>query len=133
MFLLNVFFESGLTGYKQSKVNKEKYGINMPWLILIDPTTACNMHCTGCWAAEYGNQLSLSYEELDSVVTQGKELGIRAYLFTGGEPLIRKKDIFKLCEKHQDVAFHAFTNGTLIDDEFCKECRLSGIPCRIHR
>ncbi len=122
MFLLNVFFESGLTGYKQSKENKEKYGINMPWLILIDPTTACNMHCTGCWAAEYGNQLNLSFEELDSVVTQGKELGIRAYLFTGGEPLIRKKDIFRLCEKHPDVAFHAFTNGTLIDDEFCKEC-----------
>ena len=121
-FLMNVFFESGLTGYKQSKINKEKYGINMPWLILIDPTTACNMHCTGCWAAEYGNQLNLSFEELDSVVTQGEELGIRAYLFTGGEPLIRKKDIFRLCEKHPHVAFHAFTNGTLVDDEFCKEC-----------
>ena len=122
MFLLNVFFEAGLTGYKQSRKNKEKYGINMPWLILIDPTTACNMHCKGCWAAEYGNQMNLSFEELDSVVTQGKELGIRAYLFTGGEPLIRKKDIFRLCEKHPDVAFHAFTNGTLIDEEFCKEC-----------
>ena len=122
MFLMNVFFESGLTGYKQSKKNQEKYGINMPWLILIDPTTACNMHCTGCWAAEYGHQLNLSFEELDSVVTQGEELGIRAYLFTGGEPLIRKKDIFRLCEKHPQVAFHAFTNGTLIDEEFCKEC-----------
>ena len=121
-FLLNAFFEAGLTGFKESRENKEKYGINMPWIILIDPTTACNMHCTGCWAAEYGNQLSLTFEELDSVVTQGEELGIRAYLFTGGEPLIRKKDIFKLCEKHPHVAFHAFTNGTLVDEEFCKEC-----------
>lgn len=122
MFLLNVFFESGLTGYKESRKNAEKYGINMPWLILIDPTTACNMHCTGCWASEYGDKMNLSYEELDSVITQGKKLGIRAYLFTGGEPLIRKKDIFRLCEKHPDVAFHAFTNGTLIDEDFCKEC-----------
>jgi len=121
MFLLNVFFEAGLTGYKNSRKLREKYGCNMPWLILIDPTTACNMHCTGCWAAEYGHQMSLTYEQLDSVVSQGEELGIRAYLFTGGEPLIRKKDIIKLCEAHPKVAFHAFTNGTLIDDQFCQD------------
>ena len=41
--------------------------------------------------------------------------------FTGGEPLICKKDIIRLCEKHRDMAFHAFTNGTLIDDDFCRE------------
>ena len=29
--------------------------------------------------------------------------------------------MIRLCEKHRDIAFHAFTNGTLIDDEFCKE------------
>ena len=40
---------------------------------------------------------------------------------TGGEPLVRKKDIIRLCEKHQDCAFHAFTNGTLIDEEFCED------------
>ena len=26
---------------------------------------ACNLHCTGCWAAEYGNKLNLSLDELD--------------------------------------------------------------------
>lgn len=31
------------------------------------------------------------------------------------------KDIIRLCEKHRDMAFHAFTNGTLIDEEFCRE------------
>ena len=48
-------------------------------------------------------------------------LGTHACLFTGGEPLLRKKDIIRLCEKHRDMAFHAFTNGTLIDEEFCQE------------
>ncbi|WP_312496906.1 radical SAM protein, partial [Anaerosporobacter sp.] len=42
-------------------------------------------------------------------------------MYTGGEPLVRKDDIIKLCEKHKDCAFHAFTNGTLIDEAFCKE------------
>ena len=34
---------------------------------------------------------------------------------------MRKKDILRLCRKHPDCEFHAFTNGTLIDDAFCDE------------
>ena len=33
----------------------ETYDINVPWLIRMDPTSACNMRCTGCWAAEHQN------------------------------------------------------------------------------
>lgn len=120
-FLLNAAYEGGFRGYKTSEEMSAKYDCNIPWIVLMDPTSACNMHCTGCWAAEYGHKQNLSYEVMDKVLTEGKELGIHACLFTGGEPLIRKKDIIKLCEKHKDVAFHAFTNSTLIDDEFCQE------------
>ena len=120
-FLLNAAYEGGFRGFKTSEAMKEKYGCNIPWIILMDPTTACNLHCTGCWAAEYGNKLNLSFEVMDKIITEGKELGIYAYLFTGGEPLVRRDDIIKLCEKHKDVAFHAFTNGTLIDQKFCDD------------
>ena len=58
---------------------------------------------------------------MDRVLTEAKALGTHACLFTGGEPLLRKKDIIRLCEKHRDMAFHAFTNGTLIDEDFCQE------------
>src|SRR5699024_8628076 len=50
-----------------------------------------------------------------------KELGTYMYIFTGGEPLVRKKDVIALCEKHSDCEFLSFTNGTLIDEEFCRE------------
>lgn len=43
------------------------------------------------------------------------------YIFTGGEPLVRKADIVKLCEKHADCEFLCFTNGTLIDQKFCED------------
>ncbi len=119
--LITLGYEAAFRGYKTTQEMAEKYDCNIPWVILMDPTSACNMHCTGCWAAEYGNKYNLSYEDLDSIITQGKELGIHAYLLTGGEPMVRKKDIIRLCEKHQDCIFHAFTNGTLIDEEFCKE------------
>lgn len=46
---------------------------------------------------------------------------------TGGEPLVRKDDIVKLAEKHNDCAFHIFTNGTLIDEEFCRKVKKSEI------
>jgi MoaA/NifB/PqqE/SkfB family radical SAM enzyme len=87
----------------------------------MDPTSACNLKCTGCWAAEYGNKLNLSIETLDNIIEQGKKLGTYMYIYSGGEPLVRKKDIIKLCEKHTDCAFLAFTNATLIDEDFADE------------
>ncbi len=103
------------------KAAMEKYGCNIPWTILMDPTSACNLHCTGCWAAEYGNRLNMDLDTLDSIITQAKELGLRMFLYSGGEPLVRKKDIITLCEKHSDCVFLSFTNGTLIDEEFADE------------
>ena len=100
---------------------QEKYKCNIPWAILMDPTSACNLRCTGCWAAEYGHQMNLTLEELDNVIQQGKELGTYVYLYAGGEPTTRKKDLITLCERNPDCAFLAFTNGTLIDDEFADE------------
>ncbi len=120
-FLVNAAYEGGFRGYKTAEKASAKYGCNIPWLVLMDPTSACNMKCEGCWAAEYGHRQNLSYEVMDRVLREGKELGLHACLFTGGEPLLRKEDIFRLCGAHRDVAFHAFTNGTLIDDAFCDE------------
>lgn len=126
MTALNLGYEAAFRGTKMIRENRKKYDCNIPWVILIDPTSACNLHCTGCWAAEYGHKLNLSFEDLDSIVTQGKELGTFFYMFTGGEPLVRKADIIRLCEKHNDCAFHAFTNGTLVDEAFCKEMQRVG-------
>lgn len=115
---VNFFINSALVGWPKQEKLREKYGCNIPWTILLDPTSACNLHCTGCWAAEYGNKLNLSFEEIDDIIRQGKELGVYLYIYTGGEPLVRKKDLIRLCEKHSDCVFLCFTNGTLIDEEF---------------
>lgn len=105
---------------KQEKM-RERHQCNIPWAILLDPTSACNLHCTGCWAAEYGHALNLSFEDIDSIIRQGKELGTRIYIYTGGEPLVRKKDLVRLCEKHPDCFFLCFTNATLVDEELTED------------
>ncbi len=123
---MNFGYQAALYGSWYQQKLREELGTNLPWTILFDPTSACNLKCTGCWAAEYGHKLNLTFEEMDSIVTQGKELGVYFYLLTGGEPLVRKDDIIKLCEKHDDCGFHVFTNGTLIDKEFCEEVKRVG-------
>ena len=112
---------AGVNGTKAVRQNRDVYKCNIPFLILMDPTSACNCRCKGCWAAEYGHNVSLSYDEMASIVRQGKALGTHLYMFTGGEPLIKKKEILRLCEENPDCAFLAYTNATLIDDDFCKE------------
>ena len=116
--LVNFFINVNIVGWPKQNELKAKYNCNIPWAILLDPTSACNLHCTGCWAAEYGNRLNLSYDEIDDIIRQGKEMGTYLYIYTGGEPLVRKADIIKLCEAHDDCIFLCFTNGTLIDEEF---------------
>lgn len=116
-FLLN----ANIVGWPIQEEMRSKYNCNIPWAILLDPTSACNLHCTGCWAAEYGNKLNLSLNEIDSIIQQGKELGVYMYIYTGGEPMVRSKDIIALCQKHSDCQFLAFTNATLIDEAFADD------------
>ena len=47
--------------------NREKYGCNIPWLILFDPTSACNMHCEGCWSGTYGPKHNLTFADMDKI------------------------------------------------------------------
>lgn len=119
--LRNFVVNASVIGTRRRMEVKQAEGCGVPWAILMDPTTACNLKCTGCWAADYGHKMRMSFETLDSIVEQGKTLGTYFYLLSGGEPTIRKRDIIRLCEKHSDCVFLAFTNGTLIDEAFADE------------
>lgn len=120
-FVKNFVVNGNLMAWPMQEEAREKYQCNIPWAILMDPTSACNLHCTGCWAAEYGHRENLSLEELDSIIRQGTSLGTYVYIYTGGEPLMRKRDLIELCKRHPDCTFLSFTNSTLIDEKFCRE------------
>ena len=129
---LNLGFEAFFRGTKMIRKNREIYHCNIPWLILFDPTSACNMHCQGCWSGTYGHKSNLSFDDMDKIITEGKELGVYLYMMTGGEPLVRKADILRLAEKHNDVELSIYTNSTLIDEDFCKEVvRLGNITFQL--
>lgn len=119
---MNVGYEEFLRGTATIRKNRKKYKTNIPYVVLFDPTSACNMHCEGCWSGTYGHKDNLSYDDMNKIVTESKALGDHMFLLTGGEPMVRKKDVFKLAKEHNDCEFGIFTNSTFIDEEVCKEC-----------
>ena len=119
-FVSNFVFNSAILGQNKALALKQKYNCNIPWVILMDPTSACNLQCKGCWAAEYDKTDSMDYALLDRIIREGKELGVYFYIYSGGEPTIRKNDLLKLAKVHKDCVFMAFTNGTLVDEAFAK-------------
>ena len=124
--ILNGGYEAAFRGLRNTTANADKYQCNVPWIILFDPTSACNKHCVGCWAADYGNRLNLTYDEMDSLVSQAEDLGTHLFMLTGGEPLVRKEDVLKLAEKHNTSLFNIFTNASLVDDAFCERVQKLG-------
>jgi len=118
LLIRNLGVNAALIGIEKTRKVMRENQCNVPIAILMDPTSACNLTCKGCWAAEYDKTDNLSYRLMDRIIIEGKELGIYWYLYSGGEPTIRKNDLLKLAKKHQDCIFLAFTNGTLVDEEF---------------
>lgn len=90
----------------------------VPRALLIDPTTACNLNCIGCWAQGYDSHHHLSLEKIDDILNQAEKLKMKYCFYSGGEPLVRKDDLLKLCDMHPHISFCAYTNGTLIDEAF---------------
>ena len=113
-------------GTRLVRKNREKYDCNIPFQILFDPTSACNLHCRGCWAGEYHKHENLSLEEMDDIVRQAKKLGTRVFMLTGGEPLVRRKDILTIAARHRECTFLIYTNATLVDEALVRVTKKLG-------
>ena len=112
----NFIINQLLVGTNRRKAFEAKKGFYPPDAMLISPTMRCNLNCYGCYAGAYSTQEDLSYEVIDRLVEECKEMGIHLVLMTGGEPFLRK-DLFDLFEKHGDTTFQIYTNATLINEK----------------
>lgn len=117
----NFLINASILGVPKQNELGEKESIQIPWNLQIDITSACNLHCRGCWAGDYDHHLNLSDDDLESIISQGEEMHIHYFIFSGGEPLMRKKSLIKICENHPDSLFMAFTNATMVDEAFADE------------
>jgi len=105
---------------------REKYGINPPSLSVISPTQRCNLNCIGCYAASNARtQASLPYDMVARLVREVRDIcGMTFIVISGGEPFMWKdgdKGLLTLAEEFNDMFFHVYTNGTLLDESTCQK------------
>ncbi len=102
-----------------------KRGEHIPPFLIASVTSACNLHCEGCYARardingceDHESSSQLTDAEWIGIFEEAKNLGIGFVLVAGGEPLLRKELMARL-GKIPDIIFPVFTNGTLIQDDY---------------
>lgn len=114
--IMNFFVNSALMGIPRQFELMKELGVWVPWTILIDPTSACNLSCVGCWAGRYKKSDSLEVETINRIIREAKEMGIYFIVLSGGEPTVYPH-LFEIFRDHPDVGFMMYTNGTLIDEK----------------
>jgi MoaA/NifB/PqqE/SkfB family radical SAM enzyme len=101
---------------KRKLFSQQEGGFYPPGLLVLSPSMKCNLNCFGCYAGKYSKEEDLPFEVIDRVLNEAKEMGIYFIVVSGGEPFFRK-DIFDIFEKHNDMSFHVFTHGGLLDEK----------------
>ena len=126
-FLVNAVVKSG----RLRDNFRDRYGFDPPSTLVLNPTMRCNLRCYGCYTAEYSKKDDMPEELLDRILTEAKEMGIFFVVVSGGEPFCSEV-LLKMFEKHNDMFFQVYTNGTLLDGPMVadKICKLGNImPC----
>lgn len=128
--LTNLVVKEALVGADKRHKIEDRIGFYPPTLMVISPTMRCNIACTGCYAFQYPKKYEMEASLIDRIFTEAKEMGIHFIVISGGEPLFHP-DMMDLVEKHGDIAFQMYTNGTLIDEKMAKRIAKTGnlIPC----
>jgi radical SAM protein with 4Fe4S-binding SPASM domain len=79
-------------------------------------TQACNLRCTYCYQeATVARPKELSTEEAEGLVDQAVEAGVRTFVFTGGEPFVRR-DLLRIARhsKNRGLRTTVISNGDYI-------------------
>lgn len=113
-FARNLFVNEFLRAAPRRYAMGKRTGGYAPQLMVVSPTMRCNLTCTGCYSANYPTQDELTTAELDDLLDQAKAIGIYFVVVSGGEPFLRE-DLMGLFERHHDMLFLVYTNGTLLD------------------
>ena len=120
-FLLK--FAAASKAASKKRLEAEAAGEHIPSYLIASITSACNLHCAGCYSrctnatVDAAPVSQLSDEEWLRLFDEADELGISFILLAGGEPMLRR-DIIEAAGKKPNILFPIFTNGTFIDRRY---------------
>ncbi|HAF62677.1 MAG TPA: hypothetical protein DCK95_10180, partial [Anaerolineaceae bacterium] len=128
----NLIHGALVQGGEQSAIARftNEFGTRPPSTLTISPGKACNLECTGCYASAGPTAEKLDWSTFDRIITESKTLwGVKFLVISGGEPLVYRsegKGLLDAAEKHPDVLFMFYTNGTLIDEKIAQRMAALG-------
>lgn len=120
-FIMKFSAASSKASAKREKLESE--GLHVPPFLIASITSACNLHCKGCYSRQNNatsdcapkNQLTAG--EWERIFSEAEDLGISFILLAGGEPLMRR-DVIETAAKFPDIVFPIFTNGVFVSDDY---------------
>ncbi|MEK7466451.1 MAG: radical SAM protein [Planctomycetota bacterium] len=116
MIIRNAVIGLFIEGNKVRKKFYDEEGFASPPMIMMSPTSVCNYRCYGCYADGEDWKAELPPELIHRLIDEASTIGSRLIAFTGGEPFLRK-DLVDIMEKHPEVMFSIYTNGSRITPE----------------
>ena len=124
-------FALASAGAARRRAACEAEGLHVPSYLIASITSACNLHCAGCYSranhatTDCAPVKQLTAEQWRDIFRQAEELGISFILLAGGEPLLRR-DVIEAAGQLPDILFPIFTNGVFLDSrtvELLDRCR----------
>jgi molybdenum cofactor biosynthesis enzyme MoaA len=86
--------------------------------------TICNITCTHCFIScspkNHSHEM-LSLADVEVRLAEARELGVREYYFTGGEPFLNRDMIAILATTLKQGPATVLTNGMLLRKEICRQ------------
>ena len=120
-FLLK--FASASRAASQRRREAEDKGEHIPSYLIASITSACNLHCAGCYSrctnatVDAAPVAQLSDEEWSRIFQEADALGISFILLAGGEPMLRR-GVIEAAGRMPNILFPIFTNGSFIDKRY---------------
>lgn len=118
MYLIGNIAEYKRTNSSMLNLQKSDSGVQKkPEFIILDITHKCNLKCNICEIRKDSQAAEFSLEEVKKLIDQANYWGVKEFVFSGGEPLLRE-DIFEILEfvRTNNYQVGLLTNGILIKD-----------------
>lgn len=112
--------------------------LNCPLVVQCEITSECNENCIHCYnywrkdSAKTKKGSTFSMEAIDNLIDQLASHGVFHIVFTGGEPLLDKKKLFRALEKARKAGLSTGLNSnlnplTLNDARLLKELNVTNV------
>ena len=116
-------FAASSAAAARTRRRREAEGTHVPTFLIASITSACNLHCEGCYSrSNHATEDTAPVRQLTAadwgrIFDEARDLGISFILLAGGEPLLRRS-VIEAAGERRGILFPIFTNGTYLDEKY---------------